>query len=93
MKVELNSSQCQCENFNCEATAAKDYDIELGPFCFVTTCNDQWALCEYVIVHTNLPPSPVISVDRAGWQAKMASIEFGYHDVMCTVAMQPLSIA
>ena len=24
------------------------------------------------------------SVDRAGWQAKMASIEFGYHDVMRT---------
>ena len=43
-----------------------------------------WGLCEYVVVNTILPTSPVIFLDRTGWQTKMATIEFGYHDVMCT---------
>ena len=37
----------------------------------------EWGLCEYIIVHTILPPSPAILwIDRAGWQAKMATIDW-----------------
>ena len=37
---------------------------------------------KYVKVHTRLPRSPGHSVERAGWQAKMASVEFWIP--MCT---------
>ena len=40
---------------------------------FVAEVNRQWDLCEYVIVNTILPPSPVILWTHLG--AKMASIE------------------
>ena len=39
------------------------------------TLKYQWVLCEYVIAHTNLPPSPVILWIELDGQAKMASIE------------------
>ena len=32
-------------------------------------------LCEYVIVHSDFATQSSYSVDLAGWQAKMASIE------------------
>ena len=57
--------------------------------------NDQWGLCEYVIVHTilggspvilwiSLGGSPVILWISLGGKPKRLPLIFGYHDVMCT---------
>ena len=43
-----------------------------------------WGLCAYVIVHTNLPPSPVILWISPGGKPKWLPLNFGYHDVMRT---------
>ena len=39
-------------------------------------------LYEYVIVHTKLPPSPVILQIELGGKTKWLPLSFGYHDVM-----------
>ena len=41
-------------------------------------------LCEYVIVHTFLPPSPVILWILLDGKPKWLLLKFGYHDVMRT---------
>ena len=62
------------QRFDSASTAASS-----GSACFFFHCRTriyEWGLCEYVIVHTILGGSPVShSVDLAGWQAEMASIE------------------
>ena len=42
----------------------------------------EWGLCEYVIVHTILPSSPVILWIELGGKTKWLPINFGYHNVM-----------
>ena len=44
----------------------------------------QWGLCKYVIVHTILPPSPVIWRIELGGNPKWLPLNSGYHDVMHT---------
>ena len=44
----------------------------------------QWGLCECVIVHTILPPSPVILWIQLGGKPKWLPLKFGYHDVIRT---------
>ena len=44
----------------------------------------QWGLCVYVIVHTILPPSPVVLWIDLGGKPKWLPLNFGYHDVMRT---------
>ena len=44
----------------------------------------RWGPCEYVIVHTVLPPSPVILWIELGGNPKWLLLNFGYHDVMRT---------
>ena len=39
-----------------------------------------WGLCTYVIVHTVLPPSPVILRIELGGKPKWLPLNFGYHD-------------
>ena len=48
----------------------------------------KWDLCEYVIVHTILPPSPVILWIELGGKPKWLPLNFGYHDVMCTAPIR-----
>ena len=45
---------------------------------------EQWGLCAYVILHTILPPSPVILWISLGGKPKWLPLNFGYHDVMRT---------
>ena len=47
-------------------------DTKLKFVCLV----EQWGLCKYIIVHSKIATQSSHSVDRAGWQSKMASIEF-----------------
>ena len=42
----------------------------------------QWGLCAYIIVHTILPPSPVIVWIELGGKSKWLPLIFGYHDVI-----------
>ena len=44
----------------------------------------KWGQCTYVIVHTNLPPSPVILWIELGGKPKWLPLKCGYHDVMRT---------
>ena len=44
----------------------------------------QWGLCAYIIVHTILPPSPVILWIEQGGKPKWLPLNIGYHDVMRT---------
>ena len=47
-------------------------------------CMWQWGLCDYVTVHTILPPSAVILWMELGGKPKWLPLKFGYHDVMRT---------
>ena len=49
----------------------------------------QWGLCAYVIVHTILPPSPVILWIELAGKPKCLPLNFGYHDVMRTCTSRP----
>ena len=49
-----------------------------------TSGSSEWGLGEYVIVHTILPPSPVILQIELGGKPKWLPLHFGYHDVMRT---------
>ena len=44
----------------------------------------KWGLCAFVIVHTILPPSPVILWIELGGKPKWLPLNFGYHGVMGT---------
>ena len=44
----------------------------------------KWGLCEYIIVHTKLPPSPVILWIELGGKLKWLQLSFAYNDVMHT---------
>ena len=45
---------------------------------------NQWGLCQFVIIHTNLLPSPVILWIELGGKPKWLPMDFEYHDVMHT---------
>ena len=45
-------------------------------------------LCEYVIVHTTLPPSPVILWINLGGRPKWLPLKFWYLDLMRTSSLQ-----
>ena len=42
----------------------------------------EWGSCEYVIVHTMLPPSAVILWIEVGGKPKWLPMNFGHHDVI-----------
>ena len=44
-----------------------------------------WGLCANIIIHTILPPSPVILWIELGGKPRWLPLNFGYHDVMRTV--------
>ena len=51
--------------------------------CAQFTQGTNWGgLCEYVMVHTKLPPSPVILWIDLGGKPKWRPLNSGYHDVM-----------
>ena len=54
-----------------------------GRMCRLSLYNVTGDPCAYVMFTQNCHPASH-SVDRAGWQLKMASIEFGYCDIICT---------
>ena len=52
----------------------------------------KWNLCEYVIVHTKLPPSPVILWRELAGKPKWLLLNFGYHDKMHTGPISAVKI-
>ena len=58
---------------------------------FSTTCSE-WGLCEYVIVHTIVPPRPVILWIELGGKPKWLPLNSGYHDVMRTVCIAQMHV-
>ena len=44
----------------------------------------QWGLCAHVIIHTILPPSPVIFWIELGGKPKWLPLNFGCHEAMRT---------
>ena len=47
-----------------------------------------WGLCAHIIVHTILPPRPVILWIELGGKPKWLPLNFGYHDVMHTAPIE-----
>ena len=47
----------------------------------------KWDLWAYVIVHTTLPPSPVILWIELGGKPKWLPLKVGHHEVMCTASI------
>ena len=43
-----------------------------------------WGMCEFIKVHIQLPPSPIILWIELGGKPKWLPLNFGYHDVMRT---------
>ena len=60
----------------------------LRSILFLTFHKQRWGLRDYVIVHTILPPSPVILRIELGGKTKWLPLSFGYHDVMHTVPIE-----
>ena len=60
------------------------YEIAQALIHFGVHQENEWGLCQYVTVHTILPPSPVILWVELGGKPKWLPLNFEYHDVMCT---------
>ena len=80
-------SSCGCNKHRESGTArnvslkfANAFTDEVTPVTNVP----KWSLCEYVIVHTNLLPCPVILWLEMDRKLKWLPLNFGYHDVMRT---------
>ena len=64
---------------------SSDYDF----VCFQT----KWGLSAYVIVHTMLPPSPVILWTELGGKPKWLPLSFGNHDEMRTTPLASIPLS
>ena len=60
-----------------------DFHKTLSPWVIETSAMGHVRI-RHVIVHTNLPPSPVILWIELGGKPKWLPLNFGYHDVMRT---------
>ena len=60
-------------------------------YVFIAHVLVKWGLCEYVMVHTILSGSPVILWISLGGKPNWLPLKFGYHDVMRTSPIGPLT--
>ena len=75
----------------CEKTDLVAEQFHVFQYWQIKFSSSQWGLCEYVIIHTFLPPSLVISWIELGGKPKWRPLDFAYRDVMGTSPIEKRS--